>query len=431
MSGPAATTNPRFPLFDSLRAIAALSVFTVHLPFLLSLGPDNRIAPYLLNLNSGVAVFFLISGFLLYRPFAQARRTGQARPGTRSFAVRRTLRIVPAYWVAITVTVLALGASGESPLADDVFSRTGIPAYFGFLQVYDSETVVGGISAAWSLCVEVTFYAMLPLWAWAMSKLPAPTTRAFVSSELAGLVGLTAIGIVWTGIAATHDPPTAATAFDVSNLNPALYVLPGYLDHFALGMGLAVASVALAGCDALPRPLRLVDRAPWIPWLAAAAAFALLVRIAVHYADDYAVRYLMIHVLQGVLAFGLLLPAVFGDPTRGWVRRLLGCRPLLWIGLVSYGLYLLHVVVLTKLTEWGLLGSLGKVGFTALGLAGSLAAAALSFYLVERPALVLGRRLTGRVRSQDADVRMDDILVHERVSEQENSDPQPAQSLKS
>ncbi len=412
-----AAGNPRFPLFDSLRAIAALSVFTVHLPFLVSLGPDSTIAPYLLNLKSGVAVFFLISGFLLYRPFVKARWEARDKPGAGRFAIRRALRIVPAYWVALVVTVVLIGASGESPVARKVFSLTGIPAYFGFLQVYDSDTVVGGISAAWSLCVEVTFYAMLPLWAWAMRRVRARDGRSIVRSELAGLAVLAVVGVAWTGIAAAHDPPTAATAFDTSSLNPALYVLPGFLDHFALGMGLAVASVALAGRDTMPRLVRLVDRAPWIPWLAAGIGFWLLVRVDAHFTGDYAVRYLLVHVLQGAVAVGLLLPAAFGDAGRGVVRRVLASRPLLWIGLVSYGLYLLHVVVLTQLTDWGLVTSLGRVGFAALALAVSLVAAAVSFYVVERPALQLGRHLTGRRRSQDADVRMADVLEHERSVE--------------
>lgn len=409
-----ASANPRFPLFDSLRAIAALSVFTVHLPFLITLGSDSTVAPYLLNLNSGVAVFFLISGFLLYRPFVKARWEARDQPEAGQFAIRRVLRIVPAYWVALVVTVVVIGPSGESPIAREVFSATGIPAYFGFLQVYDSDTVVGGISAAWSLCVEATFYAMLPLWAWAMRRVPARGGRSIVRTELAGLAVLAVIGVAWTVIAAAQDPPTAATAFDTSSLNPALYVLPGFLDHFALGMGLAVASVALTGRVAMPRLVRVVDRAPWIPWLAAAIGFWLLVRVAVHYTGDYAARYLLIHVLQGVVAVGLLLPAVFGDADRGVVRRVLASRPLLWIGLVSYGLYLFHVVVLSQLTDWDLVASLGRAGFTALALAASLVVAALSFYVVERPALQLGRRLTGRRRSQDADLPMADVREHER-----------------
>lgn len=195
MSTPeAGAANPRFPLFDSLRALAALSVFAVHLPFGYRMAPGNPLRPYLLNLNVGVAVFFLISGFLLYRPFARARLGGARGPALRPYAVRRLLRIVPAYWVALPCVVLLLGPSGEGLTATRVFSAHGVPAYFGFAQVYDSHTLLGGISAAWSLCVELSFYALLPLWALLMLRLPCLSARGFLRSELLGLAVLFAIG---------------------------------------------------------------------------------------------------------------------------------------------------------------------------------------------------------------------------------------------
>src|SRR5665648_430617 len=103
MDGQLHTSNRRFPLFDSLRAIAALSVLSVHLPFVQTrlaaqLGNGGRtdgvLWPYLVNGNAGVAIFFLISAFLLYRPFAQARYTADRPPAAGPFAARRAFRIV-------------------------------------------------------------------------------------------------------------------------------------------------------------------------------------------------------------------------------------------------------------------------------------------------------------------------------------------------
>src|SRR5207302_637948 len=142
----------RFPLFDSLRAIAALSVLAGHVAIYEPM--PNNLRLRFLALTGGIAVFFVISGFLLYRPLVRARFDRAEPPRTAAYAVRRVLRIGPAYWFALPIVVLLVGTSGEAPNATPVFTGRGIPAYFGFLQVYDSRTLFGGISAAWTLCVE-------------------------------------------------------------------------------------------------------------------------------------------------------------------------------------------------------------------------------------------------------------------------------------
>ena len=124
--------NPRFPLFDSLRAIAALSVLTFHVAAIAGALERGFAGDVLAMLSRGVILFFVISGFLLYRPFVAARapRAGP-RPSTARYARRRVLRIVPAYWVALTVLAVFPGIAG-------VFSDDWWRYYF-FLQL-----VLGG-----------------------------------------------------------------------------------------------------------------------------------------------------------------------------------------------------------------------------------------------------------------------------------------------
>src|SRR5215212_6043566 len=99
----------RFPLFDSLRAIAALSVVAFHAAFFAGMfTSESPLRPYLVRMDVGVSVFFLISGFLLYRPFVRARLGGEGTPHVGGYAWRRFLRIVPAYWVALTIVALWL-----------------------------------------------------------------------------------------------------------------------------------------------------------------------------------------------------------------------------------------------------------------------------------------------------------------------------------
>src|SRR4051812_10157309 len=154
----------RFPHFDSLRAIAAMSVAITHMAAYSAMETGHTlVGPYVARLDCGVTIFFLISGFLLYRPFVRARMSGDPQMDTKAYAWRRFLRIAPAYWVALTLAVIILGLPG-------VFTATGIPEYYGLLQVYQPGTVVGGLSQAWSVSVELSFYALLPIWAWLMRR---------------------------------------------------------------------------------------------------------------------------------------------------------------------------------------------------------------------------------------------------------------------
>jgi peptidoglycan/LPS O-acetylase OafA/YrhL len=362
------TSRPRFPLFDSLRAIAALSIFAFHIAASQKALNDPDF-PWLGQLNVGVPIFFVVSGFLLYRPFVARREQGKPMPSVRSYAIRRVLRIVPAYWVALTIITVWLG------LQSQVFTLDGVVTYYGFLQVYDPSTIAGGIGQAWTLGVEVTFYAFLPLWAWALGK------RV---TDLWPLALLAAFGIAWKLV--------VLTAFPATDLTP-LVVMPAWMETFAAGMALAVISVRQADRGSRPPWTRLVEERPWVPWLVALAAF---VAIGPHGWQGGEKSAVMIqYELKTVIAVGLVLPAVFGDPARGWVRRVLGFPPLLWIGLVSYGLFLWHLAVIDKLQSSGLDDDVGVPLFTVVALVVALAIAAVSWYVIERPALRLGRRLTG------------------------------------
>src|SRR4051812_30593358 len=94
-----AMRRERFPLVDGLRAVAAIGVLLTHSAISSGLVTTGATGfRYAQRLEVGVTIFFVISGFVLYRPFLLARVDG-AR-----YAWRRALRIVPAYWIALTVT---------------------------------------------------------------------------------------------------------------------------------------------------------------------------------------------------------------------------------------------------------------------------------------------------------------------------------------
>src|SRR5215813_8286885 len=100
--GQAPAERVKFPCFDGFRALAAISVLITHVAFLSGFDIHSSFGAFTARMDVGVAVFFMISGFLLYRPFVAARLDGRPAPRILLYARRRALRILPAYWVALT-----------------------------------------------------------------------------------------------------------------------------------------------------------------------------------------------------------------------------------------------------------------------------------------------------------------------------------------
>jgi peptidoglycan/LPS O-acetylase OafA/YrhL len=370
----------RFPLFDSLRAIAALAVLATHAAVFAGLetATGTTMGQYAARLDAGVAVFFVISGCLLYRPFARARLMGAAAPATGPYAWRRFLRIVPAYWVALVLITLLFGTSGQ------VFGWPGSAYFFGVGQAYSADTFGGGLTQAWSLTVEVAFYAFLPLWAFGMRRVFG---RRGFGAEAVALGLLFAAGVVYKVIVLAGGDSSKVA------ITPKLVALPAYFDHFALGMGLAVLSLWVEQNRRLPRALGWIDRFPSVAWITALIAFWVVsTQIGLHgrFLEPFtSTNYMQRHLLYGLIGAALVLPAVVGDQKRGVVRRFLAIRPLLWLGLISYGIFLWNLAMLDRLHHWGFSGN--YLWWCLGGVAVTVPVAAASYYVIERPALSLKR----------------------------------------
>lgn len=394
--------KPRhFACFDGLRAIAAVSVLLLHTAWVSGFTMRSSLGAYTSRLEIGVSVFFLISGFLLYRPFAVSHLAGRSSPNARKFWERRLLRIIPAYWLALTVLTYMVHAISVGSGWQGFFS------HYLFLQIYFPSQVFNGITQAWSLCTEMSFYFFLPFYAAIVGFRRASQKNQLVR-ELAGVVILYAISfgfrywVLHLPIITVKNGKFVAICAPHCLTNPPLSTLmvdwlPAYFDLFALGMLLAITSAWFAERRGQPSWLghRLM---PWASWIGAALAFVVVSHVVTNHSILYFVTprvNLERQALYGLFAFLLLLPAVFGPQDRSLIRRLLRSWPMASLGVISYGIYLWHLDLIGQVTQWFGWRD-GMIPYWMLAcavLAVTVAIASASYFGLERPIL----RLKGRI----------------------------------
>lgn len=362
----------RFPGGDGLRAIAALSVLLFHAA---TISGNTRVGPgrdYFLHLDVGVAVFFVLSGFLLYRPFVLAHLGAAPDPSVWRYLRRRALRIFPAYWLALTVTAFVIHDARIANVFDGI-------VFYGLLQIYSGRHAFGGLVQAWSLCTELSFYVFLPVYASAVGRLAAG--RRALAVERLGLVGLYAVSVVFRLYLLESD----------AHIGYAW--LPAYLDMFALGMGLAVASVT-AEVHPGRRPgviARTLGGPPALLWGAAAILFWTLAQLHLPQGFDpiTTAQYMERQLLAGLIALLLVSPAVFEPHGGGSVRRLLRSRPLTVLGAISYGIFLWHLTWLDEASRAAATAAHPATlrDILPIALVATIATAAASYVALERPLL--------------------------------------------
>src|SRR5262245_53000239 len=157
MSNDVPPTVPgRLPALDALRALGSIAVVGTHVGFWTGASLSGTWGGVLTRLNAGVAVFFVLSGFLLFRPFVLARAHGGVAPSVATYLRRRALRILPAYWVCVAVCLTVLPQSVA--VSGGEWLR-----YLTLTQIYVPNWGRPGLTQTWSLATEAAFYVLLPL----------------------------------------------------------------------------------------------------------------------------------------------------------------------------------------------------------------------------------------------------------------------------
>jgi peptidoglycan/LPS O-acetylase OafA/YrhL len=352
-------TRSFLPAVEGMRACAAIGVVVTHVAFQTghSSGVDGRL---LGRFDLAVAVFFALSGFLLWRGHAAAARDLGPRPRTGHYLRSRVVRIMPAYVVAVVVILSLLPDSSHSSLTVWLANLT-------LTQIYVPLTLTGGLTQMWSLAVEVTFYVALPVFAFLARRIP-------VAARVPAIAGLGLLSWVWAWVVPFLP--------HYRSLNNPLDWPPAFFSWFAAGMLLAEwvhSPIGLPHRLARRRVLMAVIAVSG--YLVAASPLAGPAGLALGSASQFAVKMAM----GAVVAFALVAPLVLDRPDTP--HRLLGSTLMVTLGRWSYGLFIWHLAALDMV--FPVIGTFPFSGrmptVLVLTLIFGFAIAAVSYALVESP----------------------------------------------
>jgi len=375
---------------DGVRGVGMLFVFFTHLFLLADPQPGNNMLSYgwaaaiLGHIDLGLAAFFVLSGYLIARPFARAYVAGARRPRLRSYVRNRVLRVVPAFYLFTVLVLLRFGLDGtlREPTAG-TSEWWQVLGQFAFVQGQTGGPAVQPIGPAWSIGAEVGFYVLIPIAAWlayaAAGRIERPRNRAALA--------IVAIAVVTFVSIALRAQDKYLFAWLTSP--------PAIMYVFMPGVAVAILEPLIV--------TRLRDNAR-LARVLAWSAFACAALFAIAYAaSDYDPRQTPIHhalgqraliaaLCTGALIFGLVVLQL----GTGRAPRLFANRIMLWMGARSYSFYLAHIWVLLEIDH--LLGGGESITerllvMIAIGLPLTTAIAALSYRYVERPFLQRKRKV--------------------------------------
>lgn len=351
------------PGLEGLRGVAVAVVLLFHNGFSWAVGGFL-----------GVSTFFTLSGYLI-TSLLVAEHDRHGRIDLRRFWGRRFRRLMPASLVCLAgVVVFGATVATAGQLVDlrgDVFASMFYVANWRFIADGASYAALFGSPSPvlhfWSLAIEEQFYVVFPLFVAGILFVAKGSRKV-----LAGVVAVACVGSV------TLCARLAATSIDAA-----------YYNTFSRAAELLIG-VLLALAMATPGVSRALRRSRATVVATTVGVAALVVCIVLWHRVDQTDGWLY---RGGLAAYALLTVALIVGATRtGLLRSLFSARALRWLGRISYGVYLYHWPIFLWLTP--LRTGLSQWPLFALRMAVTLAAALVSYHLIEQP-IRSGRRITG------------------------------------
>jgi peptidoglycan/LPS O-acetylase OafA/YrhL len=316
----------RVPALTGVRALAAILVLATHAAYTTGKYTHGYLGVVYSRLEIGVPIFFVLSGFLLFGPWVRAAVAGTAAPSLSRYARHRVRRIMPAYVVTVLAAYLIYHFREAGP--NPGHSVNGLLRNLTLTQIYTDSYLYShlhqGLTQMWSLAVEVAFYLVLPGLAYLLLVLLC-RRRWRPGLLLVGLAGLALISPAWMVLVhETEILPDGASLW-----------LPGYLAWFIGGMMLTVlAAMRVRSYWFIAIPLATVcffiaaTPIAGEPTTSPTGLAQAVVKIAFY----------------AVIATLVVAPLALGD--RGCYTRLLASRPMVWLGEISYEIFLVHLIVM-------------------------------------------------------------------------------------
>lgn len=422
------TQKNTIAVLDGVRAIACLSVVAFHIS-LIAISThiwqpypktDFLTSAIAMQGGTGVTLFFVLSGFLLFMPYARAMLFEQEQwPSLKRFYLRRMFRIWPAYYVALALLIVL-----TQPQYLTLAHLPNLGLFLIFFMDASAQTYQKINGPFWTLAVEWQYYLLLPLLALAMRKLVGQGSLHQRWWRLvACLCALTVWGIVsrYWGLYFTVEHPNDTFLVPRSILNVILFFLYGgngkFLEDFAIGM-LVSSCFVLARQQTAGNTLRWLDG--WLKrysyWIWGAGLLVLFFMTVwngnqrfhvLPFLEPLFTVYSWLSEFGLSLGFGLCILALLFGSTL--LKRPFEWAPLRWVGLISYGMYIWHLPLLIRISHYIQLMQFALPAWCAyllywLGVALVIVPFSYaSFKMIERPWIRLGDKfLKGRKKEMDA-----------------------------